>query len=117
MILKNDDWIIEGVYYGWLSDSFAAADHIFILIAPSIVYKYRLIKRFIKRKLGLEKAKRETLKSFIELIRWTDGYQKNTIPAIHMLLEPYREKTKVFYKAKAVFEYLNSNNIENGGAL
>ena len=30
-ILENEDWIIEGVYYSWLTESFEAADHCFRL--------------------------------------------------------------------------------------
>jgi adenylate kinase family enzyme len=57
IILQNKDWIIEGVYYAWVSECFRDADKIIVLDIPSPVYKYRIIKRFFKRKLGLEKGK------------------------------------------------------------
>ena len=31
MILSKESWIIEGVYYSWLQDSFIKADVVFIL--------------------------------------------------------------------------------------
>ena len=55
-ILKNDSWIIEGVYYTWVGKCFEDADKIYVLDIPKRVYKYRIIKRTIKRKLGLEKV-------------------------------------------------------------
>lgn len=60
-ILKQNDWIIEGVYYSWLSDSFKEADRIIVINIPERIYKFRIIKRFIKRKLGIERGKKESL--------------------------------------------------------
>lgn len=94
-ILKNNDWIIEGVFYDWLRDSFSKADYIFILTTKPIVFHYRIIRRFIRRKFGIEKSKKETLKSLKDLLIWTNKYQKYNIPKIIEFLEPY--KGKVFF--------------------
>ena len=53
-ILKHDDWIIEGVYYAWCGQCFADADQIRLLHVPRRVYRRRIIRRFLLRKLGLE---------------------------------------------------------------
>jgi adenylate kinase family enzyme len=51
-IVARDGWIIEGVYYGWLGPSFGAAD-IIIALTPSILVRHwRIMKRFVLRKLG-----------------------------------------------------------------
>ena len=47
-ILEKDDWIIEGIYYKWLEQSFKNADIIYILDLPKYIYKFRIVKRFIK---------------------------------------------------------------------
>lgn len=91
-ILRNDNWIIEGVYYGWVGDCFRDADIIYVLETPRIVYRYRILKRFIKRKLRLEKGKNETLKSIYSLIRWTDIWQKENLPKINNILQVYENK-------------------------
>ena len=91
-ILKEPEWIIEGVYYKWVSEAFAAADVIYVLNVPLYVTKFRIIKRFCKRKLGLERGKKETLKSLLGLLRWTEQYQKEDMVQIRKMLEPYREK-------------------------
>ena len=106
-ILKNSNWVIEGVYYSWLNDSFSNADYIFILNSPVIVYRYRIIKRFLKRKLGVEKGKKETLKSLIGLLKWTDNYQKNKMPKILEFLEPYKEKIILLENSEDMFNYIN----------
>lgn len=91
-ILDKEDWIIEGVYYAWCKQCFADADKIYLLQVPRHTYKYRIIKRFIKRKLGLEKGKKETLKSLKDLLKWADSYNDNDMPKIRELIEPYAEK-------------------------
>lgn len=58
-ILQNDNWIIEGVYYSWVEKSFEEADRIYVLDMPKYLYKFRIIKRSLKRKLGFEKGKKK----------------------------------------------------------
>lgn len=94
-ILKNEQWIIEGVYYKWCKQCFADADEIYLLQVPKRVYTYRIIKRFIKRKFGLEKGKKESLKSLVDLIKWADSYEKNDMVEIKKILEPHMDKVVV----------------------
>lgn len=105
-ILEKDDWIVEGVYYKWVQESFEKADLIYILEIPEIVYKVRIIKRFIKRKLKLEKGKKETLKSLAGLIRWTDQYQKNDLKEIKKFLKGYPEKVVLLHSGRQISELI-----------
>lgn len=91
-ILKKSDWIIEGVYYAWCKQCFADADKIYLLNVPRYKYRYRIIRRFIRRKLGIEKGKKETLKSLSNLLKWADKYQKINLVEIHKVLVPYLDK-------------------------
>ena len=91
-ILTNNAWIIEGVYYAWVQQSFDEADVIYVLDMPRYLYKSRIIKRFIKRKFGIEKGKKETLKSVYNLLRWTDTYQNKNLKEIKRILEKYDNK-------------------------
>ena len=59
---------------------------------PKYIYKFRIIKRFIKRKLKLEAGKKETLKSLLDLLKWTDKFQNEDMKEIIKILEKYREK-------------------------
>ncbi len=99
-ILQQPDWIIEGVYYAWVQKSFEEADVIYVLDTPKWLYVFRIIKRFVKRKIGLEKGKKETLKSVCNLLKWTDTFQNTNMKEIIKILEPHREKV-VFIKTKA----------------
>ena len=83
------------MYYKWCKQCFADADEIYLLQVPKRVYTYRIIKRFIKRKLRLEKGKKESLKSLVDLIKWADSYEKNDMVEIKKILEPYMDKVVV----------------------
>ena len=91
-VLKKDDWIIEGVYYKWCKQCFADADKIYLLNVPRYQYRYRIIRRFIRRKLGVERGKKETLKSLCNLLKWADEYQEKDMVEIRKILAPYSDK-------------------------
>ena len=98
-ILENENWIIEGVYYAWVGKCFEDADKIYVLDIPKRIYTYRIIKRTIKRKLGLEKGKKETLKSVYNLLKWTDTFKNKNMVEIRKILTKYPSKT-VWLKSK-----------------
>ena len=91
-ILQKDNWIIEGVYYAWCGQCFADADRIYVLRVPRFQYRYRIIRRFLRRKLGIETGKRETLKSLSDLLKWADKFQRTNLVEIRTLLEAYPDK-------------------------
>ena len=101
-ILEKDDWIIEGIYYKWLEQSFKNADIIYILDLPKYIYKFRIIKRFIKRKLKLEAGKKETLKSLLDLLTWPDEFQNEDMKEIIKILETYKEKVHFIKDKKEI---------------
>jgi adenylate kinase family enzyme len=81
-IISRDGWIIEGVYYQWLGPSFQAAD-IIVALTPSIwIRQWRVIRRFILRRLGKIPSKRETLADLWHLLCWSHAYDtKNFVEA------------------------------------
>ena len=91
-LLSKDDWIIEGVYYAWCERCFAEADRIYLLEVPRRVYRRRIIRWFIRRKLGLEPGKRETLKSLSALLQWADKYERVNLAEIKKILSAYPDK-------------------------
>lgn len=104
-ILQNENWILEGVYYSWLTDSFEKADTIIVLDVPQRVYKYRIICRFIKRKIGIEHGKKETIKSLRSLLKWTDKFQRENLLQIHAALSNYENKTIVLHNKNEVHSF------------
>lgn len=94
-IVNEENWVIEGVYYKWLKESFEKADYIFLLEKNIYVCYIRIIKRFIKRKLKIEKGKKENIQSLIGLLKWTRHYKKKEIKNIIKFLEDYKKKVIV----------------------
>jgi adenylate kinase family enzyme len=117
-ILLNESWIIEGVYFKWLKESFQQADVIILLIPNYAICTLRIISRFIQRKIGIVPSKKkETIKGLIELIKWNQRYNKEDIPDIVALLKPYRDKVKVFSKADEAVDYVNGTFSRSGAAV
>ncbi len=106
-ILSKEEWIIEGVYYSWLWQSFAKADTIFIL-KPSIYLQHqRVIVRFLKRRAGFIKSKKkETLKSLFDLLKWNHKYNKITIPTVMNLLGEFKDKIVVVTDNAEILTYV-----------
>lgn len=59
-LLAKDNWIIEGVYYSWVEQSFEKADVIYVLDLP---------------------------KSVVNLLKWTDTFQKKNMKEIRLCLQ------------------------------
>ena len=83
-----------------LNDILQQPEWIYVLNMPKYLYSFRIIKRFINRKIGLENGKKETLKSVYNLLKWTDTFQKTNMKDIIKILEPHKNKV-VFIKKKA----------------
>jgi adenylate kinase family enzyme len=74
-VLENDDWIIEGVYYKWLAKPLRAADRVLFLHTPYRLQVWRIVRRFVLRKIGRRRSsKKETLKSVGALLKWNRSY-------------------------------------------
>lgn len=91
-ILQQEDWIIEGVYHKWCGQCFADADRIYLLEVSRCRYRTRILRRYFRRKLGLEKGKKESLRSLTALLRWADNYQNVQLPEIRNKLTSYSFK-------------------------
>lgn len=63
--MKNDSYIIEGIYYSWLDESFEQADKIIILDVNIGLRIYRMVKRFIRRKFGFEQGKKRLFLTYL----------------------------------------------------
>ena len=91
-ILSNDSWIVEGVYYKWLSKSFDDADIIIILNPSVYLRQWRIFKRFMYRKFILWDFKKETLASFMEMFWWNQKFDKDNIIRIQSFISGCQQK-------------------------
>lgn len=91
-ILKNNDWIIEGILREHLKYLYRDAEQIIYVDTPLKVRKRRIIRRYIKQKLGIEKCSYPpTWKMMKQMLQWTMNDEKNK-EKMMMELKEYPEK-------------------------
>ena len=61
---------------------------------------------YLNRKLKLETGKKETLKSLLDLLKWTDKFQDEDMKEIIKILEKYKEKVYFVKSKKEIKEIL-----------
>lgn len=77
-IIQTDGWIIEGIHQEeWVTQSFQQADCIIFLDTPYKIRTARIIKRFVKQKIGIEKAHYQpTFSIFFKMFRWNKRFEE-----------------------------------------
>ncbi|SHF66355.1 AAA family ATPase [Ornithinibacillus halophilus] len=76
-IIQSESWIIEGVHNeDWVSNCFHSADLIIFLDTKYSIRTYRIIKRFLKQKLRLEKSNyKPTIEIFLKMFKWNRYFE------------------------------------------
>lgn len=92
-ILREEQWIIEGVQHSWVGRAFKDADVIALLEPPALLCRIRIIRRFIHRKISHHARENEDVKSLISLLKWTKKFYRVNLPEIKAELAPYSGKT------------------------
>lgn len=89
---SNGDWIIEGTYRESQSCLFDRAETVIFLDTPIYIRIYRIILRFIKQRLGMEKSHyKPTFDMLKMMFRWTYDFEKKRCWYEEMLV-PYKHK-------------------------
>lgn len=107
-ILSNDSWIVEGVYYKWLANSFEDADIIIILNPSVYLRQWRIFKRFLYRKFVLLDFKKETLSSFIEMFLWNQKYDDDNMIRITSFIAEHQHKVVYCKNYREVINAINA---------
>lgn len=77
-INENESWIVEGTYRESQKILYELADKVIFLDTPLHVRQYRIILRFIKQKLGIEKCNYEpTFDMLKHMFIWTQEFESN----------------------------------------
>jgi adenylate kinase family enzyme len=104
-ILAAENWVIEGVYYSWLEESFNQADYILVLKTNVYVRDWRIARRFILRKMKLVATPRkENLRTLSDLIKWNHSYDGNNLVEAIKLMKKHKDKVIILTKNDDVFK-------------
>ena len=100
-IINQDSWIIEDVGREIFKDSYEKCDKIYYLKHSKTTLYQRIIKRWIKQLLKIEKSNyKPTIKTLIEMINWLDQGLKKEEEKINALkkYESFKLLTKTDIK-------------------
>ncbi len=101
-INEEKSWIIEGTYRASCKYLLEVADLIIFLDPPVSVRKYRIVKRFIKQQIGLEKSNyKSDLSMSKAMFKWTTDFEK-TRTDFEKMISNYESKLKVLRTKKEI---------------
>ncbi|WP_456279082.1 DNA topology modulation protein FlaR [Bacillus sp. AK128] len=108
-IIQSESWIIEGVHNeDWVRNCFHNADLIIFLDPNYSVRTYRIIKRFIKQKLRLEKSNYiPTLEIFFKMFKWNRYFEEVGKVNFFSNYAKHRDKIEVVKSTKRIMKYFN----------
>lgn len=111
-IINSDKWITEGVHHKWIAPCLQDAEVIIFLDTKLSVRKFRIIKRFIRQKLGLETANyKPTLKIILNLYKYDTIFEYHSKPEILKKLRSYDNKLIHFKSDMEITNYLKMTDI------
>ncbi|MDF2921646.1 MAG: shikimate kinase family protein [Paenibacillaceae bacterium] len=109
-ILRQESWIVEGVYHTWTSQCFTLADRIIFLTPNTYFRDLRIITRFIKQRIGSEKSNyKQTLKGLIKMIKWNHKFERKIKTEIIDCLKPHSTKVVIVENNKDIMNSVISS--------
>jgi adenylate kinase family enzyme len=109
--INKNDWIIDGTLRKEQRELFDLCDVLIFLNTTYYIRIYRIIKRYIRQKLKIERANyRPNLRMVTTMFKWTRDYEKNRHQYENLLLT-YNHKLVIIRK-KRDFKNLD-NTIKN----
>ncbi|WP_223193085.1 hypothetical protein [Paenibacillus sedimenti] len=112
-ILDQESWIIEGAHYKWGHDSFKKAEVVFIIEPNKYFRDFRVIRRFIRTRIGLEQSNyKQSLKDLYQMLFiWNRGFDKNAIKEIKEITNQYKNKKIVVKRNEEILDYIQDHMI------
>ena len=102
-INKEDGWIIEGVLRENLEYLLEMAEKIIYLDIPKNIRNKRILTRYIKQKIGIEKSNYKTsLKMLKMMYKWSNEFEKNR-DEFENKLNKYVDKLEVIGNEKTKY--------------
>jgi hypothetical protein len=111
------------VHHKWGTESFGEADLIFLIKPNLYVQNGRVIRRFIKTRLGLEQGNyKQTFKNLsVMLFEWNPGFMRESVPAIMELTEAYKAKRIIVRNSSEILQhvsrYIGDASLLEAGAI
>lgn len=107
-IINENNWIIEDVGRSCFKDGLKKSDKIILLETNKYIRNYRIVKRFIKQKLGLEKCGyTPNLKMLKLMLKWSKDYDSGK-DKLKARISIYEEKVIILRNNKDIIKFIHS---------
>lgn len=105
--VKQDEWVIEGVHMDWTDEALLVADQIIFLDIPVNKRTWRIIRRYIRQLIKIEKVNyKPTFTIFRKMFGWNIYFEEQMKPVFLQKFEVFGIKV----------HYLRTNEeVENWG--
>ena len=104
-INKNNDWIIEGTLRKNLDVLLEFADKIIFIDIDKKIRKRRIVSRYIKQKLRIEKCNyKPSLEMVKDMFKWTNDFEKEKISFLERIYK-YEDKLIVLSSVNEINKY------------
>jgi adenylate kinase family enzyme len=108
-LLKNEKWVIEGAYVGeWMHQAIKDCDLILILNISPLIAQKRVLVRFIKRKLGIEKGNGGPLRDLLRILGYARNYCKDHLVKQKELIKKFKKKAMIIKNKTQINEVLKN---------
>lgn len=106
--IHRDAWVIEGVHIDWTDEGLKEADQIVFLDIPFRIRTRRIVLRFIRQLLKIEKANyNPTFTIFRRMFKWNKYFEDEMKPAFLVKFNNYEKKVHWLQTDKEVENWLN----------
>ncbi len=106
-IIQKDNWVIEDVGRPCFEEGFRQANKIVLLEIANLVRNFRIILRWIKQNLGIEKCIYKPNYNMLKcMLQWSKDYDLGK-DKLKERLYPYKDKVVILSNYKDIKSFLN----------
>jgi len=107
LILQQEKWIIEDVGRPCFSEGLEQADAIVLLEFPLLVRIYRIILRWLKQRLGIEKSMYRPSYAMLKcMLGWAKNYDNEKVELLDRI-KPYQDKLVILHNHKEIDKFIS----------
>lgn len=108
-IISQRDWLIEDTGRKCFENAFKAADSIVLIELPPRVRNYRIMKRWLKQRIGIEKCSyTPSVQMLRSMFNWSKEYEVGR-DGLKLRLSTYKGKVIILRNNTDIKEFLNSH--------
>ena len=108
-IINSNSWIIEGSPRADFKEGYRKADYIILLDTPSYIRLIRILKRWIRQRVGKEKYNsKPTFKMLIMMFKWHIDFNRIRNDLITELIQ-YGDKFVILKSEEEVYRFLSQS--------